>query len=785
MFKRVYILLLVVLLNFSSSSPIFALQAGALANKSSLNLRAAGGKQIESDWEGDDESWGDDDENWGDDENWDDESSWEEDEEAAPAPAAVTKPAPAPVAKPAIASPAVTTTTTTSPAATPAAAPTVSVSGQGFKASSTPEQPRSALIPEPSASASQPSTIVPPAIPAVPVAEPVVAEPAVAPVILEQQALQEQELGVEEIATPSKSKYTANELKNLFKVYGSMLQGLDPKNPKDLEDIEKLVEIVGIPTPGKAKKDPTLPPAKPGLEGIPYDPLVNFSARNIPIRDAFATLARVSGKSITVSGLISDRDTISVIEVNSQPFTKAFLSLVEASEVDFAVHGDNYTILKRRGGQTNKTTASFGATEVDTSIPLDERIADLSFDDESLGAVIKDISEKYGIDVVMTAVPTDKVTMKVRGVTAEEALQLAFAGSQFQYTRKDDAFIVYSKANKNFSLGHKNVFFPLKFIAAKDIGGLLPTELKANIKVSDNQNAIIVEGTKDELTQIFEFLRTVDRAVPQVELDVKLVEVSKKWNRGHNLLQDQLKIGRIGTYKALPTSLIGSGGGGSDSAAANAASSALQLVGFNTKLGKNDIDVFKNRPDYVEKDSLAQIKVSQRLLVTSGKSAKINLDKEVNVVLNAADPTTGSGVGVVQSARIQRITAGNSMDITPTVGAGGMVTVKLEVEVSANGEVNPATGVPVDTTRRRISSEVQIANHETITIGGIFDDQKSAATGNQIPILGKIPIIGNLFANKSKSKDQRELLVLLTPHLREVGDSGSETEFAYLPGSNL
>ncbi len=778
MLKRLYIIFLISLLNFSSGA--FALQA--------INLNTpvliAADKIIDSAW--DDEDPVAEDDSW-EEEDWDEEAEWEQ-ELAQPLSTPAKSPsivAPSsPSSNPSIvapssssSSPAVPNSLTPVPAApspiiTPPsvkepvipAEPSVTVSGPGFKASSTPA-PRSILIQaEPTTLITAPAPLSPDDIvsglTAAASGEQISSEAIpVGSVQTEDQKLIE-----------SKSKYSSEEIKTLFKIYGGLLKGLDPNNPDDFDDIEKLIEIVGIPTVDTKKRVATPPAPKPGIEAVSYDPAVNFSARNIPIRDAFATLARVSGKSITVSGLIGDRDSISVIEVNNQPFTKAFLSLVEAAEVDFTVHGDNYTILKRRGGQSNKTTASFGTSEVDTNLPIEDRVADLAYDDESLGAVIKDIAEKYGVDIVLTAVPTDKVTLRVRGVGAEDALQLAFAGSQFQYTRKDDAFIVYSKTNKNFSLGRKSVFFPLKYLEAKEISALLPTDLKANVKVSDNQNAIIVEGTKDELTQIFEFLRTVDKPIPQVELDVKLVEVAKNFARGHNILQDQLQIGRIGGFKALSPSISGIANG------------ALQLVGFDMKFGENDIGVFKNRPDYNEKNTTAQLKVSQRLLVTSGKSAKINFDKEVNVVLNSADPGGQPNSGVVQSARIQRITAGNSMNITPTVGAGGMVSVKIEVEVSANGEIDPDTGVPVDTTRRRISSEVQIANHETISIGGIFDDQKRAATGNEVPFLGKLPILGNLFSNRSKSKSQTELLVLITPHLHTNGEGGTEIQYPHISG---
>ena len=75
--------------------------------------------------------------------------------------------------------------------------------------------------------------------------------------------------------------------------------------------------------------------------------LINFSARNVPVRDAFATLARISGKSITVSGDIQDRQSISVVEINDLTFNDAFLNLVRAAGVDFVARGDNnFTILR-------------------------------------------------------------------------------------------------------------------------------------------------------------------------------------------------------------------------------------------------------------------------------------------------------------------------------------------------------------------------------------------------------------------------------------------------------
>ena len=532
-------------------------------------------------------------------------------------------------------------------------------------------------------------------------------------------------------------KRSPDEFRRLYSKYGELLNGLNPDNPKDLKEIEKLIEIVGVPKrETKKRQEATLRRVKSD------DPIVNFSARNIATRDAFATLARVSGKSITVSGSVQARDTISVIEISDQPFSRAFLSLVDAADVDFRKSEDNYTILKKRGATATSLISGFDTSDIDLTLPLEDRYADLTYDNEDLSGIIKDLANKYGVDVVMTANPTERITLKVHGINIENAFELLFAGSQFSYTRKDDTFVVYSSTNKNFSLDKKTVLFPLKYLEAQEASKLLPAELKNLVQVSDNQNAFIAEGSKSELTQLYDFIRTIDKPIPQVELVVKLVEVAQGFSRAHNLYQAPFVIGR-------------SSGSG-----------------INLDLGKEELGIFNTTPTYGQNSSNSQIKVNQRLLVTSGKSAKINFDEDVNVVLNSGDANT-QGSGVVQNQRIQRITAGNSMDITPIVGGGGIVTVKVQIEVSANDTINPVTGVPAKTIRRSISSEIQIANHETIAIGGLFDDRKGKARTNELPFLSRIPIIGDLFGNNSKDKNLRELLILITPNIK-TGDDVSE-----------
>lgn len=484
--------------------------------------------------------------------------------------------------------------------------------------------------------------------------------------------------------------------------------------------------------------------------------LINFSARNVPVRDAFATLARISGKSITVSGDIQDRQTISVVEINDLTFNDAFMNLVRAAGVDFVARGDkNFTILRANSRSDIKLFSSLESSTIDTKLPLEDRRTDLVYDNQDISSIVKDLANMYGVDIILTAQPTERVTVKLNNVNIDEALTLVLAGSQFKHTKSGEAYVLYNSSNKNFSLYNETAFIPLNYIDSKEILKFLPEDIKKLAKSSEKQNALIADGSAEDIGKLRQFVEAVDRPIPQVELDVKLVELQESHNRALSPYANTFSLGRIGRTV-------------SDDATADP-SDVLEGVGFDLNLGSDEFKIFKTRPTYNQNSANAQIKVSQKLLVTSGKSAQINFDQDINVVLNSAG-TGGGGNGgfAVQQQQIQKVTAGNSLSITPIVGHGGIITVEVEVEVSANGDVNEETGVPVSTTRRRISSEVQIPNHKTIVIGGIFDDQKTRSTSNEIPILSKIPIIGNFFGNTSRSKAQTELMILITPHVKDA-----------------
>lgn len=471
--------------------------------------------------------------------------------------------------------------------------------------------------------------------------------------------------------------------------------------------------------------------------------LITFSARNISVKDAFATLARISGKSIAVGSDIRDDETIAVIEIKDQTFDQAFISLIDAAKVNFTTTGSSYTVVKQPSQQPIMIFG-LGATAVDKSLPLLERKADLSYDNQDLATLLKDLANKYGIDIVLTATPTERVSARVREVNIDEALQLVLSGTSFDFTKvgpESETYVIYNRLNKNFTVGQLTKMFTLKNLTAMDAQALLPVQVRANVRTSDDQNAVIADGSANDLKIIEDFLKTVDKPLPQVELEVKLIEVSRRVTEDLKIFKgDGFIIGQINR--------------------------GLTVFDFSKDLW----NIFETQLSYLEKLGLAEVRAYPKLVSLSGRTAMINIDTDTNLVLGAA---TGQGqqIGVVATQQLQRITAGTALNITPIVGEGGLISAMIQIEVSDNSGTTEQNGVkvPETTTRRRINAEVQLKDGETVAIGGLVVDNNSL-TRQGFPFIIKIPLIGDYINNRNRLRVQSELIVLITPKIRSLAD---------------
>jgi len=148
------------------------------------------------------------------------------------------------------------------------------------------------------------------------------------------------------------------------------------------------------------------------------------------------------------------------------------------------------------------------------------------------------------------------------------------------------------------------------------------------------------------------------------------------------------------------------------------------------------------------------------IMVRDGDEAEIQVGSEIPVVTDINITSTGSVTPAVNYRDV-----GIGLTVTPIINPDGYVNMEIEPKIDSVGEssVSIASGVTLPTfNTREVSTSVTVRDGETIIIGGLIKTEQTDSE-NKAPLLGDVPVLGNLFRAMNKEKSQTELLIVLTP----------------------
>src|SRR5690606_1640999 len=97
--------------------------------------------------------------------------------------------------------------------------------------------------------------------------------------------------------------------------------------------------------------------------------------------------------------------------------------------------------------------------------------------------------------------------------------------------------------------------------------------------------------------------------------------------------------------------------------------------------------------------------------------------------------------------------------VTPQITPEGNIILDLDVNKDSRGEMT-GQGVAIDT--KHVQTQVQVENGGTMVIGGIVEMEETNQE-TKVPMLGDVPVVGNLFKSRTKESTKREMLVFITP----------------------
>ncbi len=248
-------------------------------------------------------------------------------------------------------------------------------------------------------------------------------------------------------------------------------------------------------------------------------------------------------------------------------------------------------------------------------------------------------------------------------------------------------------------------------------------------------------------------------AEQQILLKVRFATIdrSASLNLGLNLVSTGAgnTVGAISTQQYSGPQIVNGTNGGTSGSTAATLSDALNLFFF-----RPDLNLMATI-QALEQKSLMEVLAEPDLLAMNGKPASFLAGGEFPY------PTFQAGSNGIGSVTIQFREFGVRLNFTPTITPRGTIRLLVAPEVSAldftNGLVVQGFTVPA-LTMRRVSTQIELMPGQSFAIGGLIDNSLTETVA-KIPILGDMPVLGKLFQSKSRSKENTELIVIVTPEL--------------------
>jgi general secretion pathway protein D len=174
-------------------------------------------------------------------------------------------------------------------------------------------------------------------------------------------------------------------------------------------------------------------------------------------------------------------------------------------------------------------------------------------------------------------------------------------------------------------------------------------------------------------------------------------------------------------------------------------------------------------------DARTNIIGTPSVVTQNNQEAKMEVGQEVPFVTGQYTSTVGTSSAF---QTVQREEVGTILDVTPQINQGDAVLLKIDLESSSLSTSAGDAGSLI-TNKRTISTSVLIRDGGTLVLGGLIQDS-TTNTSNSVPLLGKIPILGELFRTRDTDKSKTNLLVFLRPHiLRNDEQAQIQTEERY------
>jgi general secretion pathway protein D len=408
--------------------------------------------------------------------------------------------------------------------------------------------------------------------------------------------------------------------------------------------------------------------------------------------------------------------------------------------------------------------------------PASDEPISLTFShDTPVKDIYRALGNAFGINVLFDqAIKDDRITIELRDVTAQAALERVMQAANHFYKVLDEKTIIVVPDNPQARRDYEDLVIRTFYLSngdAEQVTNVVRTMIEArNVFPLKALNAITIRDTADKVRIAEKIIEANDKAKAEVVVQVELVElnVSRIKDIGMAI------TGASGSQAASPTEIVDgkrvpfTGGTLNDIA---------RVVGSLNDL-RNNVTFTIPAATYSLLKSLgnSELLANPELRISEGEKATLHIGQRIPVpvtTIQGYNPgsTTGNNPSLTAPyTSFQYQDVGIKVGIEPRVHHNREVTLKLTVEVSNPGEnVTFAGQTQPSFQTRTIESTIRLKDGETNFLAGLIQQTKLTSS-TKTPFLGDIPFIGRLFTRTDTTNRSTDLVLTMTPHIIRIPD---------------
>ncbi|MBW3925575.1 type IV pilus secretin PilQ [Neisseria meningitidis] len=420
----------------------------------------------------------------------------------------------------------------------------------------------------------------------------------------------------------------------------------------------------------------------------------------------------------------------------------------------------------------------------------------LDFQDVEIRTILQILAKESGMNIVASDSVNGKMTLSLKDVPWDQALDLVMQARNLDMRQqgnivniaprdellaKDKAFLQAEKDiadlgalySQNFQLKYKNVeeFRSILRLDNTDTTGNRNTLVsgRGSVLIDPATNTLIVTDTRSVIEKFRKLIDELDVPAQQVMIEARIVEAADGFSRDLGV-----KFGATGKKKLKnDTSAFGwgvnSGFGGDDKWGAEtkinlpitAAANSISLVRAISS-GALNLELSAS-------ESLSKTKTlaNPRVLTQNRKEAKIESGYEIPFTV-----TSIANGGSSTNTELKKAVLG--LTVTPNITPDGQIIMTVKINKDSPAQCASGNQTILCISTKNLNTQAMVENGGTLIVGGIYEED-NGNTLTKVPLLGDIPVIGNLFKTRGKKTDRRELLIFITPRI--MGTAGNSLRY--------